>query len=106
MAIPRMSDVPYDGNGVPLPNYWKQVGTKVLSNVGTSGVEISFTTDIKGLMIIPSVAATFAGTVTDYSDDAPISSPLLLDVATSANIPIGTVKAVSGTINVTLIFGR
>lgn len=98
--------VPEDDQGRRLLGRWSELGTKIITGIDTTGTDISFTVDIKGIDILPSAAATFAGTISGYTDDVDITNGISFPICVPAGTIIGKLKAGTGTITARLAFGR
>lgn len=99
--------VPIDDDGRFLIDRWSEIGTKAYANVDSvTGVNVSLTVDCKGVLIIPSAAATISGTITGYTDAVPFSSPLTLPVCNVENTTYFNIKSAGANQSVYIIFGR
>lgn len=101
-----------DDNGFALPDRGSETVTKRYSDVGTSGVAVSFDVDVKEVLIHIEgtiVAATFTGTVSgsetvNWTSDG--ETLPALSIVKEAGTPVVMVAAPSETINVSAVAWR
>jgi 2-keto-3-deoxy-6-phosphogluconate aldolase len=105
-----LTPTPRDDNGHPLVGAGTVTGTKVFEDIDTDGTDIILGADCKSALITcvegPN-AWIWIGT--DTVDNDEITEPLLgveIDIAVPAGTPLGTVKAVTGTVNVSVRYVR